>query len=51
MQKETITLSGAVSSWLGSNSEQNKPRETIYSLRLQISRTSVEHNNIAETLP
>ena len=30
MQREIITLSGAVNSWLGSNSEQNKPRETIY---------------------
>src|SRR5210317_2526444 len=27
MQREIITLSGAVSSWLGSNSEQNKSRE------------------------
>ncbi len=41
MQMEITTLSGAVSSWLGSNSEQNKPREKTYSLHSQILHTSV----------
>ena len=48
--KEIITLSGAVSSWLGSNSEINPVKQsTRYTYRFHV-RLS-EHNNIAETLP